>query len=517
MRALPRPRTLTVAALVGLAACGSPDRRSGPAEQSVRPSAAPSGPETIVLRLPRGGGAVRAYRWPALDTPIWSSADSAPPIASLLAFDAGAGGIAALDARNRLIRVDLRRGRVLPVRDVPLEGAVSADGSTVFGLDRRGFIVRVTPSGLAWQVQPPGRVTALVPQPSGAIVAMGEAPGGGVEVWRWRPPRTELEGRSAVPGGSALIASEVTDHLWVLTPGGLASRRLRDLSGSDAVSLDSRPSTAVTTPSGDRLFAASLDRPVVDVVDRYRGTVTGEIELPGAPLGLRMDPLGRFLLVRSATADTAWVVATADERRIGAVGSQWRDDLPAVAPDGSILTAVGADVIVRAGPGLAESTRIRGGASDIWLVVQWNGFRPRADGLDAPPAFAEMDSALDPIDSAIAGLMGDTLRDSLGGALRGPSPVPFEQEPPDTASRPAAPAGGGLVYYASFATMISESRAEALAASMRAAGLSPRVERFAGTRGPVYRVVIGPYPTRDEAERAGRTTGREFWIFESTP
>jgi hypothetical protein len=31
--------------------------------------------------------------------------------------------------------------------------------------------------------------------------------------------------------------------------------------------------------------------------------------------------------------------------------------------------------------------------------------------------------------------------------------------------------------------------------------------------GEPYRVVLGPYPTRDEAEATGRQLGLPFWIF----
>jgi len=32
-----------------------------------------------------------------------------------------------------------------------------------------------------------------------------------------------------------------------------------------------------------------------------------------------------------------------------------------------------------------------------------------------------------------------------------------------------------------------------------------------------YRVVLGPYPTRAQAEGIGRKLGRPFWIYQPTP
>ena len=36
-----------------------------------------------------------------------------------------------------------------------------------------------------------------------------------------------------------------------------------------------------------------------------------------------------------------------------------------------------------------------------------------------------------------------------------------------------------------------------------------------GTR--VYRVVMGPFSSRAEADRIGRQSGRDYWVFEGVP
>jgi hypothetical protein len=33
----------------------------------------------------------------------------------------------------------------------------------------------------------------------------------------------------------------------------------------------------------------------------------------------------------------------------------------------------------------------------------------------------------------------------------------------------------------------------------------------------VYRVVLGPYASRAEAERIGKSSGQSYWIFEGAP
>jgi cell division septation protein DedD len=153
---------------------------------------------------------------------------------------------------------------------------------------------------------------------------------------------------------------------------------------------------------------------------------------------------------------------------------------------------------------------VRQGASEFWHFVFWNGFRPRAKGLDQPVVF--------PQDTSPYGFQSvnrDTVlppppmarRDSAAGETV-PDPT---QEPAPAA---ATPGGGWTV---SFAAILSEERARALASSIRVDGQTARILVSSTGRTRVYRVVLGPYPTRRDAERVGRTSGRSYWVFEGVP
>jgi cell division protein FtsN len=48
-------------------------------------------------------------------------------------------------------------------------------------------------------------------------------------------------------------------------------------------------------------------------------------------------------------------------------------------------------------------------------------------------------------------------------------------------------------------------------------GESPRITTADRSGKTVYRVVLGPYPTRADAERVGKSSGQSFWIFEGAP
>jgi hypothetical protein len=272
--------------------------------------------------------------------------------------------------------------------------------------------------------------------------------------------------------------------------------RTRDLEPVPPIPMESAPRALVSTPSGDRIFAAG-DAPEVAVVDRYRGRVAETIQLPGPARSLRMDPLGRYLLAQPEHGDFAWVIAVGTSRLLGAARTRWLPDLPQVTPDGTLLLAQGGDVVLADAETLRERARVKDGVADFWSVVVWNGFRPRAPGLDEPVRFAGADSV--PADST------DSTR--------------VDSASTDTADAPAAPSGepGDDGYVVSFASFPSESRAREIASAIKVRGESPRVVPARVGVTTVYRVVLGPYASRTEAERVGRESGHTYWVFEATP
>ncbi|OYV74182.1 MAG: hypothetical protein B7Z72_00765, partial [Gemmatimonadetes bacterium 21-71-4] len=185
---------------------------------------------------------------------------------------------------------------------------------------------------------------------------------------------------------------------------GLVVLATRTLDWGRHLVFGSRIAAAVSSPSGDRVFVINESSHTVSVVDRYRDEIAKRIALPGQPLDLRVDPLGRYVLARAAGRDSAWVIAVGTERTIGAVATSWRTDLPFVAPDGAIALAQGNDVAFVDGETLRPLMRVSGGAGDFWYAFQWNGFRPRLSSLDQPVSFnlGPADSARTAADAAAA-------------------------------------------------------------------------------------------------------------------
>jgi cell division protein FtsN len=63
----------------------------------------------------------------------------------------------------------------------------------------------------------------------------------------------------------------------------------------------------------------------------------------------------------------------------------------------------------------------------------------------------------------------------------------------------------------------SEPVAKETASEIRVDGATPRVVATTRDGVTIYRVVIGPFPTRAEADRIARTSGKSYWVYEGAP
>jgi cell division septation protein DedD len=488
---------LLAAALV--VACAAPrgDRPPPPAEV-----AASVGPEPILVRVPLEGGVPQAFRWPDVDSAIWRGTAPTPAITAALGFDDASGSLALETAQGAPVRLDLRVGRVVAAPAHAWRTLATADGWSVFGAVGSDSIVRITPSG-EWRAAV-GAVDRVVPLRDGAVIASA----GAGTLHRVRPPDRGITHRATVPGAQGIAASPLGDRIYAFGGGGVTALAGRDLTPVG------RPTAtpviaAVPTPSGDRLIYAEAGEPRLRIWDRYTEKTIATVTLPAPADALRMDPLGRVVLVRAADDGRVVPVAIGTPRALPAVRSDWRPDLPTVAPDGTIVVADGEDVAAVDPVDGTERWRVAGGASDLWVFVRWDGFRPRARGLDRPVEFAvdaPVDSAqeADAIDSVLA-LAAEQLRDSV---------VPSGTAVPAAPPGPPPTAEGFTV---SFAAVLSESRAREVAERVQVDGRAARVVASDRDGVTIWRVVLGPYPTREEADRVGRRSGVAYWVFEGLP
>jgi hypothetical protein len=496
-------RTLIAVAFL-LVACGRSDRTSDTVVQEAD-ALLPrnTGPDAIVLRIPRTGGAARAYLYPRIDSAIWTAAAAAPAPAHALAFDADAGTLLYLDARGAPVRLNLRSGTATATRRPKLGGAASDDGSAVYGLTDSGTVARLTPTS-RWTLIPPSRAREVLPQSDGSVIVVGEQ-GKDALLWHLWPPETRIVDSARIPGMAGSRRLQAGDRVIFVGEARVTAVRGRDLEPGRVIDLDGQVGPVAATPSGDRVYVALRGERQLQVVPRDGSDDIEEIELPGEVSELRMDPLGRYLLARPSKGDSAWVIALGSQSVRGAVATQWRPDLPLVAPDGRLLLAAGNDVRVVDAETLTPSATARGAGRDFWHVVSWNGFRPRDSRLDAPVQFETGDSAAEGFSDSV----------DPGGAFSGATPLPAEPAPPDPTPQ-AAPAHAP-VWYVSLASHATEVAARAEAERVVIGGVPAMVQRGDAGGRVVFRVVVGPYTTRGAAEGAGAASGRSHWVFSSTP
>lgn len=496
----PRLFLLILTAVTALA-CGDGRVSSGGAIN-------PIGADGVLLRVPTAGGVARAYR-AGSDSVLWSSRERTPALGTLLGFDDFLGVMLARDSEGRIVSIDLRMGTVGDLGDARINGAVVTEGAAAFGLGANGNVLRLTPAA-TWNWPVPGGASAIVPSPDGSLMVLSTTSEGTL-VRRVIPPETRVLDSVSVRPIRFTARTQAGDRLWAVTDRGLVSLRTRDLTEAFDYSIGDSVVALALTPSGDRVFVATVERKL-RVIDRYAEDERGSVSLPARVSGLRMDPDGHYLLAKAADFDSIFVISIGTERVVSTIAAPWRSDLPLVTPEGHILVARGDDAVLID----AESTRQRmiyaGGASDQWSLVRWDGFRPRAAGLDRPVEFEEYAADSAATDSALTRMIYGRYGDITGIGRSAPmTPTPAPAPTPDSRS------DGRETWTVSFATMLAEDRAKAMADSITVDGRRARVVPGNRDGVPVWRVLLGPFDTRQAAERAGMTSRLSYWVFEGAP
>ena len=428
-------------------------------------------------------------RYPDLDSVVWTANDAAPALDHVLGFDPEAGLVAASDSRNHPIWFDLRTGSVTTPAKAETRDLRTMDGATVYAAGTDGAVVRFTPTG-NWSYKPPQPATEVFPQSNGTVVVLGGR-GATATVWRMRPPANALLDTAKAERVSGGVNVPLGEEVFFTREREIIGLRARTLEFSHPIKFDHPIVAVAATPSGDRLYVLTESSHGVDVVDRYQDRVTSRIDLPGQPRALRVDAFGRYVLIRGPR-DSVWVAAIGTDKVITTVRSSWSNDLPFVAPDGAVALKDGNDVVFRDVASGKELQRTTDGASDFWYPFVWTGFRQRAAVAEQPALKSDSDTAAVKMPAAPA----ETAKAAV------PAPAHDSTK---------------LGFTVSFATLLDESRAREQAAKINVNGRGARVVTGIVSGTTVYRIVVGPFPTRDEAEQAGRASGQSFVIYAGSP
>ena len=470
-----RRPALVGACLALLAACGrSPDKPSVPLAEA--PGPARSAPPSSVVRLVRAGGRAVAYTVPALDSTEWRSETPVPALDTLIGTDFERHVVVGLDRKHNLVALDLNERRARILAPQIRAAAIGPDGS-VYAVDSGRAVLQLSRRATT---RLPGE---LATRP---VVIFGGAGGIAlaIEPGHLSVIGGDAERRVTIPRGP-VAATFWGDLLAVGTDSGVVF--LDPLGKRSPARVPDSPHTRslVFSPSGHRLYAAGSGRELL-VIDRFGHSVLKRIVLPGTAAALRVDFFGNWLLARAAAGDSVWIVDLDAERVVGTVSTPWDRDLPAVAAPRTLVARRDKDVVALdlASPALPETGRVNGGAHDIWVAVSW------------APA---------PIENASEATT-DTAR-----VVAAPRPAS-----PDSAARAAdstkpAPSAATPLLYLQVSSSRNPTWADDLASRLRAAGLQPTVLKPAGAD-ETYRVLLGPFRTRDEAEETSRRLGMPSFV-----
>jgi hypothetical protein len=473
-----------------LAACSGRTADRGPATDTAVASKPTTitGPDAFFLRIPRAGGAARVVAWPNIDSTVWTSTGVVDAPGQVLGFDDDAGIVAMLDAKSRPTLVDFRQGRIDDNIRVGLTAAVSLDGSTIVGVTSKGDVLRRSPAD-TFRFTPPSPARAVFPLRDGSMLVWTGRDEHSM-LLHVRPPAFRIEDSVALGAADLATGTGVGDRLFFALGDRLQALDTRKFTLSPPIPVGGPITDIAVTPSGDRVYVLAMvgQQPTLVTVDRYRWQIASTSPLNARAKELRVDPIGRFVLLRDGK-DSITVLGASNDV-IGRLRSGWRDDLPQVGPDGSIVTLVGNDVAFMNPATKEQITRVGGGASELWFAFWWTGFRPRAAGLDQPVTFDSAATAVDSVPPA-TGIVADSAK---------PPAVP------DTTAKP----GGFTV---SFFTLLSQSRAQTEAAAIVVDSQAAHVETVVRSGIPMYRVILGPYATCAEAQRVAKASGRtNVWI-----
>jgi hypothetical protein len=450
------------AALIGLA-CRSrpPGVGSAPGTGTAGLDGPGGRPTATVARVSPGGGRWQMYRLPVL-TPLPSPSGALPRSDRIIGLDPEAEALYVMTLRDDVLAGDLLTARIDTVGRQAAQAVLGPEGTLYVVDDEHRVIALKRRARRQWPT----------PLPTAPAMLFGAADQLLLAVVRGDPPRLlaasaeQAADPVTLPGDSAVAATYWGDLVAVATDSGVVLLDPLGRRRPGFLRLRGKPGAVAFSPSGHRLYVTRAGRPGLAAIDRFRRRALDDVSLPGPAAALRLDPLGRFALARqAAVADSVWIVDLSTGTLRGTIATPWEADLPAIAPDGTLLFRTGdAVVAVAADSPQVVLGRVAGGARDRWMASRWH---PR--GLPTQAAGSPSGA------------------DSVGS--EGPLYV--------------------QVSVSQNRDWSAETAQQLVRAGLPARVLPPR------TLDDGYRVVLGPYPTRGEAEAIGRKLGRPFWIYQA--
>lgn len=480
---------LPFAALLAAALVGCGGEHAPPASKHLPASVATPPNDAALLRVLHAGGGAELLRAQTLTPREWIFQGGLPSLSRILGASAEEQTVYATDATGHLVAIDVMDRRWHPVPTSVRQFDLSPDGS-ILGVDSARRAVRVTGRGVVTYRAGVERGAVILRGPGDDIITVGGHPntltvlGATGEVRRLPVPAgrvaaTWIGDLAAIATDTAVVVVDVTGRV----------ERGRKATAVHSIRMRGEPTVATFSPSGHRIYVATRKAGLA-MVDRFTRRLLRELPLPGAADRLRVDRSGRWLMAESAEDSTLWVVdlsrwAVTTTRR-----TPWEEDLPQVidgrtllARDQSNLVAVNLDGDTSRNQGV-----LVGGAGDLYYMLPW--IPERIPGTQIATADRATDS---------------------GASREAPVAAATPPAPPPPA---AAPAHAPATLYLQVSSSQNQDWAKAFSQQLKDGGFPSRVLDPSPSDAS-YRVVVGPYTTRAEADSVGKRLGRSYFIVTS--
>lgn len=398
------------------------------------------------------------YRLPGLTLLPNALRGKLPPAERIVGIDGEGAQLFVRTAKREVLSYDLESGRLDTVAtDIQL-ATLGPDG-TLYAVDGKRRVTTLSRRvRLTWPHPLDSDPVEVFGATNERLVATVGGPHPGLIVAAADQPQASR----ALPAEGDVAASRWGDLVAVASDSGVTLLDPLGRRDPSFVPIADHPRALIFSPSGHRVYVGSRSGLGLSVIDRYSLREIDGVALPTPAAALRLDPLGQWLLARPTTGDTVWVVNLPIKQLVGGFPTTWLGDLPTIAPDGSLLLRRGDDVVTVRPDSLTETGRIEQGANDLWIATGW---APRGATTPTAAAIAASDS----------------------GGSEGPLYVQV------SVSRNAT---------------WSQQMADELTRAGLAAKVLPPASADEG-----FRVVLGPYTTRDQAEGIGKKLGRPYWIY----
>ncbi len=451
-------RTIFAGALLVTLACGSGDPHPNPLRDvlAARPIPAGGG-SSVAFRFPADNRrSTKLYRLPDLEEVAWRFESGGGNIGVVVGFAGDEDLAYSLSTDNDLITLDLASGRTRVVDTAVAMATVGPTGTPHFvRLD--GTVASIERRALRrWNtvfdtLALPDQIWGGTRQRLISLFGEGSA----------RSLRVDAEGQTpivqTIPAGELAmapwgdIAAVAADSgVVIIDPLDPKNRWFARIPGASHIAF---------SPSAHRMYVVTGNRLVT--LERFDLVVIDSLDLPGPVEAIRFDRLGLLLMLRPMATDSLWVVDIVRSKIIGAIAAEWGVDLPLIAYDGTLLTRWNGRIWATAGNDIVEPAEAAGG-TDLWLAAAWDPRRPALE-------LATETQATDQL-------------------------VP------------------GQRIYVQVSSTHNADWAVEFAQNLRRAGVDASVLP-PGPGEELYRVVLGPYQSRGEAEGTAQKLGLPFWIY----